>query len=139
MKHGTRNTYSYHGCRCAECRQAQLVYNTKWRLTNLEHARAYNSEWNKAAYDQARAEALELLGGECVECGTTERLHFDHIDPKTKTARMCDVFGGNRDTWMAEIALCQLLCISCHSKKTNRGRRQMADSPPANWYPLEVT
>jgi 5-methylcytosine-specific restriction endonuclease McrA len=59
---------------------------------------------------------LELLGGRCRVCGSTERLQFDHIDPSTKRTsrfwalRMCRIID--------EIVKLQLLCWRCHRDKT---------------------
>jgi 5-methylcytosine-specific restriction endonuclease McrA len=42
------------------------------------------------AWKQARrARLIEMLGGECVRCGDTVDLEFDHIDPCTKIFAVC--------------------------------------------------
>lgn len=67
-----------------------------------------------------KAFALNLLGGKCVECGTKERLHFDHIDPSTKLYNIALILHYNREILTAELKKCQLLCSSHHGMKTAR-------------------
>jgi 5-methylcytosine-specific restriction endonuclease McrA len=79
-------------------------------------------------------EAKEHLGGKCVECGTTERLEFDHINPADRTDAITNIMG--KEALYEELTKCQLLCHSCHKE---RSRRQQA----AAWalftsQPLEV-
>lgn len=58
-----------------------------------------------------------LSGKTCVDCGSGERLQFDHRDPATKLFEV----GGN---WLrsissieAEIAKCDVRCFDCHMKR----------------------
>ena len=44
IKHGTRNTYERHKCRCDECRAANTARHTAWRTSNLELARELGRE-----------------------------------------------------------------------------------------------
>lgn len=71
---------------------------------------------------------IARLGGKCVECGTTERLEFDHIDPATKSFRVSEFFCRKVDGLSEEMAKCQLLCKSHHVEKTMR-ERGLAPSP----------
>lgn len=69
-------------------------------------------------YYARRAAAIKILGGECVVCGTDERLEFDHIDPATKTANFITLFAGaKQETIDAELELAQLLCVHHHRTK----------------------
>lgn len=62
---------------------------------------------------------LEYLGGKCVECGTTEDLQIDHIDPKTKSFNMSQYFSKARlSEAYAELDKCQILCHPHHIEKT---------------------
>lgn len=65
---------------------------------------------------QNRQDALEAMGGMCVRCHGTERLQFDHIDPRTKLSHCIWTWGPERRA--AELAKCQLLCEQCHIQKT---------------------
>jgi 5-methylcytosine-specific restriction endonuclease McrA len=44
---------------------------------------AYMRTYIKARRKVRRARLIELLGGQCVRCGSTDELEFDHIDPET--------------------------------------------------------
>jgi hypothetical protein len=81
-----------------------------------------NSEERNAYYraykQRRRAEAIALLGGVCVRCGTTEDLEIDHIDRATKEYEIHDVLWSRREVRLAELAKCQLLCSYHHLFKT---------------------
>jgi hypothetical protein len=76
--------------------------------------REYQARWVAAR----RAAGVELLGGKCVECGSTEELEFDHVDPVQKISHRIWSWADARR--LAELAKCQLLCAGCHLEKTRR-------------------
>ena len=85
------------------------------RLTTNEYMRIYL----KRRYDARWPIAVKILGGRCVECSATDRLQFDHIDPRSKSFKIADKIA--QYAWpriMAEIAKCQLLCFDCHVEKS---------------------
>ena len=62
--------------------------------TDLERSRLRNkdpdtikrkSEWSKRNYDKNRRYFIDKLGGQCVSCGSTDNLEFDHINPLDKS------------------------------------------------------
>ena len=63
---------------------------------------------------------IEKMGGKCVECGCTETLEFDHIDPSTKSFNIAAGYTKPKETLLAEVAKCQLLCNKCHIEKTKK-------------------
>lgn len=72
----------------------------------------------KRRFDERTAIAITLLGGKCVHCGTTDRMEFDHIDPRTKTFEITDKIA--QYAWwriIEELKKCQLLCFKCHVEK----------------------
>jgi hypothetical protein len=72
-----------------------------------------------SAYMKRMNKLREAFGNECAMCGATEDLHFDHIDPNTKTASVGTLATSNGfDICYQEALKCQLLCKSCHHKKT---------------------
>ena len=60
----------------------------------------------------------ELLGGKCVECGTTEELEFDHLEPRDYESRKLE-WSHRISIYRREIAegKIQLLCKPCNSRK----------------------
>jgi 5-methylcytosine-specific restriction endonuclease McrA len=78
---------------------------------------AYIIAKNKERKHARRARLIEMLGGCCVRCGSTDDLEFDHIDPKTKRFTI----GGNLSRPWADLVeearRCQLLCQKCHRAK----------------------
>jgi hypothetical protein len=60
------------------------------------------------------------MGGRCANCGSTEELQFDHVDPRLKKFSVSfthQLTLENPDT-VAELMKCQLLCTPCHQDKT---------------------
>ncbi len=103
------------GCRCDICRAAASEYQKEYRQRTKER----RNQKQAARYHARRTAALAQLGGKCVKCGADDDLHIDHIDPASKTAHIRDLFhGGSQERLEAELALCQLLCRSCHGAKT---------------------
>ena len=76
---------------------------------------AYHRKYYK---DKRRAEFIEALGGKCVKCGATERLEIDHIDRELKELNISKNLTLSNTEVLSELAKCQLLCYSCHKKKT---------------------
>ena len=80
----------------------------------------------KAHKHRRRAQLIELLGGYCVRCGSTERLEFDHIDPATKSFELGSDWTRAWDDLVAEARKCQLLCRPCHVAKGAEDRPEPA-------------
>lgn len=66
-----------------------------------------------------RSILVEMLGGQCVLCGSIESLEFDHKVPGSWSFRLSGK-GLDRswDSILTESEKCQLLCRSCHRSKT---------------------
>ena len=69
---------------------------------------------------QRRQMCLEMLGGKCAQCFSEENLHFDHINPASKTASVSQLYDADIETLLREVGKCQLLCRVCHSYKTKQ-------------------
>ena len=68
----------------------------------------------------------------CTICGwkkSTWGLHFDHINPNTKTHDISKMSGYSRDSIKKEMRKCRLICANCHSIHT----QQQADSGQYSW------
>jgi len=68
-------------------------------------------------------EAKLSLGGKCIWCGATENLEFDHIDDSKKEHNVGNAVRNTREVFWNEVGKCQLLCVSCHNKRTTAQKR----------------
>lgn len=77
------------------------------------------SESGADRYVRNRAAAIELLGGRCADCATTENLQFDHIIAGSKKYEISVLLTGYAQaTLLSELAKCALRCKPCHDAKT---------------------
>lgn len=74
--------------------------------------RAYQNQWAK----QRRLDWLEDRS--CMQCGSTQDLEVDHIDPSTKFTHRIWTYAAQRR--VEELAKCQALCSTCHLEKTRK-------------------
>ena len=62
----------------------------------------------------------------CVKCGESDPvvLEFNHLDPATKTANICDMIHCrvSHARIRLEIAKCEVLCANCHQRHTTTER-----------------
>lgn len=75
-------------------------------------------EYKRDRKNRHHERALAYLGGRCVECGATENLQFDHIDPKTKCFNISGSLNSSWATIVKELDKCQLLCDLHHKDKS---------------------
>lgn len=74
--------------------------------------------YQRNRYTKRRETAFRYLGGKCVVCGSTEDLELDHITPSQKIKKVSAMWGYSEKKWLEELEKCQLLCSTCHIKKT---------------------
>jgi hypothetical protein len=69
---------------------------------------------------ERKAKATELLGEKCAVCGSTRWLEFDHINRDRKDTKhlLSQMWRSKWDNVVEELKKCQLLCKSCHAKKS---------------------
>ncbi len=99
-------------CHCgepvAESGFCRIHYNERMKLYMTERYHRRRSEW------------ISSKGGKCVQCGTTDKLEIDHIDPLEKTYNIGTILsGGSEQKVQDELAKCQVLCYDCHKAKTS--------------------
>jgi 5-methylcytosine-specific restriction endonuclease McrA len=95
--------------------------------TDREAYNAYMNEYLTRRYHRRRTAALEQLGGRCVDCGSTDSLEFDHVDPEMKSFNIGALFAtGSNERLKTELAKCVLRCSSCHMTKTLADRGQQS-------------
>jgi 5-methylcytosine-specific restriction endonuclease McrA len=91
----------------------------------VEAQREYQRRWI------ADRRSSFFAGKTCVQCGSSENLELDHIDPASKTEHR--IWSWSEERRLAEIAKCQVLCAGCHLlksiesdwPKTDHGRGRM--------------
>lgn len=79
-----------------------------------EQMREYITEYRQKRREFAKAQ----LGGVCVQCGSSQNLEFDHIDPSTKTLHISKMWTASMERFLTELEKCQLLCHGCHLEKS---------------------
>ena len=122
MKHGTMTGYTYHKCRCGECKAAKAVDQKRYRSSpsGSQKRREELARRRRAFRDEISA---IKLAAQCVDC--TEvfydpgQLEFDHRDPDTKLFKVsAGVRNYGRATVLAEIEKCDVVCNACHVERT---------------------
>ena len=98
---------------CKECDQ-EVVNKARCR----EHYNLYMKEYMKQRRIKRRVQMIEKLGGECVRCHSTERLEFNHRDPKEKEFNILQIWDSSWEKIYAELDKCELLCHDCHLDHT---------------------
>lgn len=78
----------------------------------------YMREYMKEYSAKRRLKAIEVLGGCCAVCGSSEDLEIDHIDPATKSFTIAKGWHHAWSKILVELAKCQLLCNPCHIEKS---------------------
>lgn len=71
--------------------------------------------------------------GPCQHCGSNESLEVDHIFPSLKTMEASSIWSRTQEVRDKELSNCQVLCKSCHLKKT-LSERKKPDHGTAHMY-----
>ena len=88
---------------------------TTMPMPTKELQREYQREWRKRRRNQWIRE-----NGPCRMCGSRKNLEVDHVDPASKLDH--NVWSWRKERRDRELRKCQVLCSSCHKKKTNAQR-----------------
>lgn len=83
-------------------------------MRTKEAQRLYQLEWMK----KRRQAWIDSQGGACNECGSTDQLEVDHVDPATKSMQPTAIWSRKESVRVEELAKCQVLCHDCHLDKT---------------------
>lgn len=99
---------------------------------NLANYRAYMRRYMQDRYYRRRAEAIERLGGQCVDCGCADpdALEFDHKNRRAKSFDVAKAFASMAQHRLdREVAKCVLRCRPCHEVKTRTDLGQVLRAP----------
>lgn len=80
----------------------------------------YMREYMNKRYHRLRAEYIKSMGGECVDCGETSNLEFDHLDSSQKSFDVGRILTHAKVKREQELAKCVLRCHDCHVIKSRR-------------------
>lgn len=75
------------------------------------------NEYRRTRYQRNRDEWI-AANGPCQDCGSADRLEVDHVDPTLKTSGRFTMWHWGKVRREAELANCQVLCHTCHARKT---------------------
>lgn len=95
---------------------------------DLARYNEYHREYQKKRYHRRRAEAYEILGNKCAQCGSVDSLEIDHKRWQDKEIKLNKLWSISKSRFFAELEKCQLLCNSCHIEKSRK------DIPAARGY-----
>lgn len=84
----------------------------------MTNSNEYMRGYLKKRYHSRREGAVKLLGGCCSKCGSLKKLELDHKDYTKKSFDISKLWNISYIKYNEEIKKCQLLCKSCHIKKT---------------------
>jgi hypothetical protein len=85
--------------------------------TDPDRKREYQRQWIASR----RAQWIAERGGSCVQCGSTDRIEIDHIDPSQKSYNPTSAW--SLVEGYKELNKCQILCHACHRIKTHGDHR----------------
>ena len=101
--------------RTEEEKEEHRIKRRIWREKNKEDINKKRRERKQTN----KQYLVDMLGGKCVGCGTTECLQFDHIDRHKKSFCISTKLAHQLDKLIEEANKCQLLCEKCHQIKTS--------------------
>lgn len=82
--------------------------------TDPERQKEYQRRW----MNERRTAWIQEQGGKCVQCGSTDRIEIDHVDPSQKAMNPTSLWSLKAQSRQKELDKCQLLCHDCHALKT---------------------
>lgn len=106
--------------------------------TKIKNKNKKKYEWqNKKPYQvnwlKARRNEWLKANGPCKKCGTWDNLQVDHIDPMLKEYDAGKIWSRTKEFREKELAKCQVLCKSCHFKKTTEENKKFGHGTPAKY------
>lgn len=91
----------------------------RYRRTHSQQIRVSRTKRLK----KLRKECLDLLGGKCENCGTTEQLEFHHINKNDRKFSVSSMAKYSKEKIFSEVKKCKLLCHKCHWDEHRKEKR----------------
>ena len=108
------------------CKSCRRVYDAAYHQRVKERRR----EQRRRRAREIRAFMNELKQNPCADCGQRfdpAAMQWDHLPGFVKTGNLGDLKrNSSRKRLLQEIAKCELVCANCHSVRTVRRRRGVA-------------
>lgn len=109
---------------CTGCRKDLTPHPRK--DTPRSETRKKQDEWRerraKWFSEVARRQVIEQKGGKCVDCGATEFLELDHVNPAEKSFAISSGPFRSLESISQEIEKCTVRCNRCHIEKSKTDR-----------------
>lgn len=84
----------------------------------FEEYETYHASYFRRRFLERRIYALHKLGGKCVDCGSVDNLHFDHVKGDTKVGNISEMLASSSLAILdTELAKCELRCNTCHGHR----------------------
>ena len=112
-----------------QCKKCASDERRAYYAVNADVQKAQVKKYTKAKVEEIHEWLGEyLLSHPCVDCGNTDVLvlEFDHIndDKEDNVSRM--IYRQlSLDKVKAEVSKCEVRCVNCHRKITNKRRREL--------------
>jgi hypothetical protein len=88
--------------------------NPPFKVDKMPYKGKQRLEYEKKRRDNLRTELIEMLGGGCVVCGTSENLEFHHINSSEKKFKISTMLCWNKQRVILEALKCELRCRDHH-------------------------
>lgn len=85
----------------------------------------FRARYRRVAWER-KTQAIESMGGRCVDCGfddlsRLEVFDFDHLPGKLKKINLSRIFASySLERVLEELAQCEVVCSNCHRTRTKK-------------------
>ena len=106
----------------------ETIKKTRKFWNRTENGKIYqrNAERRRRKKNSLFMQRVKLRYG-CSECGykkCVSSLHFDHINPTTKTDMVSRLVKKSMERLKNEMRKCRILCANCHGEHTEQQRKE---------------
>lgn len=90
-------------------------------IADIEERREYQRKWIAARRQEWFKDKC------CIDCGSTDRLELDHVDPEIKVTN--SVWSWSKKRRETELAKCVPRCHDCHAKRSSSQFKEWYSKP----------
>ncbi len=94
-------------------------YDREWKRSKADIYRRYNRKRSQRLREFTNRVCLRFGCSKCGYKKCARALHFHHIDPATKVARVCQMVSDKLNICLIkkEMRKCVILCSNCHMEE----------------------